>query len=742
MTSKRETGTLQAVLALCLVAGLGCSSPSDPTGVEPTETLDTWVSAERVQAQSASDRYVVTVGVEGNVDVAHFEWSLGPAVPSGGITPSVDDTAWSPVTDEVFEVTVPWSESSAARGSMARTLWVRAVGTNGVRDTTPATLTFASENIAPFVFVEFPRRSGASTCETMSRRMLFGWAVYDPDETPGLVEVRTLVLWNEDPAAACYTRQSYFAEDPISPTDPNWSDWTTFDPEGGLFDPGNSLEVEAPVAGASVLIAVQARDAGGATSTVYQWDENVRHFRSSFGLSPRLDVYSDVLGAQFGQIGVANSQEYVVPSDVPIAFRWSADASAYAGMIVGYRYGWTLVDPGDPLDPGWVESIPFAQESAPRIPGPGADNFVIQAVDDSGGISRVEFRIQVLEPLPLSEQRDVLLVLDDPTSSAFLRDSWIGYLDELVFDFDRTVDVADPALDPATVTPFELMRYRSVIWVVQRPAARSHLAESFAPQTILDYPYNPLEAYQRRMGNLLLVGPGVTGAMSADEVEFEYPIIFNTSFGPPFGFGIEDRLGALHRNRGTFQWPYTGWCLESRDLVRPPIGAISGEYGEFLRTVACDGLEVARVANVFVVRNPGASRLSDLLPTSRRTDLESNQGAISKDEEFYNVDVTDRIGVVFALRDCQLPMFVHESRLDAGLIDDPPTQCPEADMTTSVVTGAPIAIQSSRYAGDKPRPGTNDYLWGFDPTSFERDGVIEALRWVLLYDWNLATAKR
>ncbi len=37
-------------------------------------------------------------------------------------------------------------------------------------------------------------------------------------------------------------------------------------------------------------------------------------------------------------------------------FSWVGDASWYGGVIAGYRYGWDLVDPSDPNDPGWTTS--------------------------------------------------------------------------------------------------------------------------------------------------------------------------------------------------------------------------------------------------------------------------------------------------------------------------------------------------------------------------------------------------
>lgn len=86
-------------------------------------------------------------------------------------------------------------------------------------------------------------------------------------------------------------------------------------------------------------------------------------------------------------------------ADIPISFTWSGDASAYGGEVVGYRYGWDLVDPGDPNDPGWTSAgfVPDLQVSSPMTFSSGIHRLHIVSMDDAGSTTEAGFHLVIVE---------------------------------------------------------------------------------------------------------------------------------------------------------------------------------------------------------------------------------------------------------------------------------------------------------------------------------------------------------
>jgi hypothetical protein len=314
-------------------------------------------------------------------------------------------------------------------------------------------------------------------------------------------------------------------------------------------------------------------------------------------------------------------------------------------------------------------------------------------------------------------------------------------VDDLSFEFDPRSDVIDATVSPQEVTFSVLSVYRGIIWYTGS-GLQSYLRTRIAPVSPGSERVNWLEVYQESFGNLLLVGPYATNQVVESE-PWIYPLILNSSEFPPNGFGTVETWDGRIVNVGTRRWPYTGWCLETMDVVRPSLGHVYGEnVGSPERTLDCDGLYRARVSESFIYEHPSAIRLPDLEPTTVRAAwTNGNIRRRGTKEEFYGRDVAGRPVIVMP-RSCQVPMFVHTSRRDVGAIDDPSVECPPTETSRSVLDGATIGLQSSQYSDDKPRPGTYDYLWGFDLLEFQDDGVREALRWVMLDGWNLLVAKR
>ncbi len=74
---------------------------------------------------------------------------------------------------------------------------------------------------------------------------------------------------------------------------------------------------------------------------------------------------------------------HVLP-DQPIQFFWRAVDGVGLGNRPTFRYGWNVVDPDDPLDPGWM-GPPTAggksQQTSPRIVWAGSEDLIIERWD-------------------------------------------------------------------------------------------------------------------------------------------------------------------------------------------------------------------------------------------------------------------------------------------------------------------------------------------------------------------------
>ena len=205
----------------------------------------------------------------------------------------------------------------------------------------------------------------------------------------------------------------------------------------------------------------------------------------------------------------------------------------------------------------------------------------------------------------------------------------------------------------------------------------------------------------------------------------------------------------VRENRGLTRYPYTGWCLESVDRVRPAIGEVFGEHdreGLQLRLLDCDALYLASVAEEFKDAFPEAAfAVRDLEPRLER--ITRVPGHQMTAEEFYNFNATKRTVQLFT-RNCQTPMFRWISRRDydnysgnAPVVPNEDLVCLPINTTTAAMNTAPCGMASHVYSDSKRIPGASDFVWGFHPHSFELDDVKAAVLWILGDNWELDVSK-
>ncbi|MEN8006208.1 MAG: hypothetical protein ABFS42_04295 [Candidatus Krumholzibacteriota bacterium] len=83
-----------------------------------------------------------------------------------------------------------------------------------------------------------------------------------------------------------------------------------------------------------------------------------------------------------------------------IGFSWLGNADPYGGTIAGYRFGWDIMDPGDPNDPGWA-SADFGpwEFTAQKVFSDGLHSFTLVVKDTAGATTMASFIIDVQDPV-------------------------------------------------------------------------------------------------------------------------------------------------------------------------------------------------------------------------------------------------------------------------------------------------------------------------------------------------------
>ena len=282
-----------------------------------------------------------------------------------------------------------------------------------------------------------------------------------------------------------------------------------------------------------------------------------------------------------------------------------------------------------------------------------------------------------------------------------------------------------------------------MIWFLNGASNDTRFRNVLAPATSATIPYNWLEVYQSRVGNLLFVGPNAAFASverrSPGGAAWQLPLVFSTPESGTLGFGVWTTPEGERVTVGATRWPYAGWCLEAADYIRPSPGEIYGEnlgLENQMRTRACDGLARALVDPGFLAHYPSAQgTVTDLRPNDERGLLQRPEFRFER-EEFYNANVTVR-PVMLSPRPCQQVMFRLRARRDEGFVNNPTTSCYPVERALSPLDGLPVAVASTVYSDTKPLVGSEDFLWGFHPLAFQTDDVRRALWWVLAERWQI-----
>ncbi|RKZ13885.1 hypothetical protein DRQ53_12680, partial [bacterium] len=357
-----------------------------PTNNEPPHT-----EVRATAPRSAGATFMVDFffsGTDPDGQVEFFEWRV--------LESHSDDPLWT--RTEASDLTLSFPDGSNEPGFETpgpdRTFQVRAVDESGLVDPTPASVSFTPLTLVPEIVLSLGRPHPIS-CMQSSPAMTFQWTATDTDSKSGRPEfVRYILKKYGNPADPCLLRFEFEGGDfPILRDDPAWSDWIRYD--AGL-DSGRVVRyptLPASDLGTSYVFAVQARDIDGAVSRGFYWGQQVAHVRVTDTGSPLLTVNEPTLGVQVFQ-KLAGVKTYEINAGQNLEFSWIAEQN-YFSEIAGFRYGWDLLDPNDPDDPGWSVNWGDWANAPTRSLDTGAHNFVVQVRDRANVVTRATYILNV-----------------------------------------------------------------------------------------------------------------------------------------------------------------------------------------------------------------------------------------------------------------------------------------------------------------------------------------------------------
>ncbi|MEJ2720033.1 MAG: hypothetical protein P8181_02670 [bacterium] len=192
-----------------------------------------------------------------------------------------------------------------------------------------------------------------------------------------------------------------------NPDAPEWHSWCQYNApnDSGKF------WTTPPVDFGRYVFAVHGWDVDTTACQEFEFGRNAVRVRvSQRTTGPLLTVDSDILAIPLTTATI-NTPVMVVnlPAGTPAEFCWTADASAYCGVVIAYRYGWDIPNASNDAqwDVGWTPFDGSETCSPARIFYFGTHTFYVDVLDNSGLISRIPVKINYT-PEPVMLRLDLL----------------------------------------------------------------------------------------------------------------------------------------------------------------------------------------------------------------------------------------------------------------------------------------------------------------------------------------------
>lgn len=739
-------GLRRCTIGLCvLLLASGCAS-DEITGSDPSNRPpEVWLSIGPPEGSLVEfSVHLYWGGFDPDGNLSHFEYTItndedivfNPADTTG-------DWKSTDVTDSVFIFTaddipdssaIDFSHMKPYEFVKPHTFFIRAVDEQGARSA-PIYRSFTSKNLSPVISVTVPRPYG-TTSLPVPPVITFRWVGLDftgiEDETVDPDSVRSILVHTKPFGGSPETTLQYIRDHPQAP---EWTDWIAYNAPG---DSGRFWRPSAPLSYGTYVFVVQAKDGAGAISPVYDIDKNVRFIRVNDKFTgPVLLVSNKFMNSVSTTTTETRVTVLDMPAGIPISFKWRADAASYGGTVVGYRYGWDILDLSneDEWETTYTPFVGSTASSPARSFFFGTHTFYVEVQDDSGLRSRVPI---VLNIVPFTMEQPLLLIDDweeGPSRPSFLKTKGALPSDEEHDDFWEEVlsDVAGftPAAD---VRPYRgtlsslpisvLAQYQAVIWNTRSLPNINTLTLADEMLRFGSDELNLLSLFMQAGGKVLLCGEhAMTTAI--DKSKFppirwgrtrspSYPLIFKYELGG-------DQTGPYESpGVGETSFPYDDYCLNVIDI------AYGLEPGK--DRIYC------RVNRTYDALDDG---LRECLPID--TDYDFPKLTLRPEVGFPGrYYAPDKLGIETDLFN---PPYFSCSWAEL----DPRRPCFEPIYglgclnTSSKVYNAPVAVWSSRYADVPNAHGKKgrSVVLGFSPVFFSPDQFRQALGIILFDEWQL-----
>jgi len=435
-------------------------------------------------------------------------------------------------------------------------------------------------------------------------------------------------------------------------------------------------------------------------------------------------------------------------SSVPMQFTWTADTGPNTATVVGYRYGWDIIDPED--DNQWeIGFTPFDGDSA-SAPARAfytlTHTFHVEVRTESGACSRVEIDLNVI---PYAPTRNLLVVddfaadrtigagWDDPMGKGFIPNDaehdqfWLDMVDH-VEGFDPGVDVIE-VTGSARIPLSTLADYKNIIWsaysligiqtrpllskyLEHRPKASSSIATPSGVREI-----NSLGLFMEAGGHLLITGhqPMTTTLNHLTSISPRFPFMFL--------YDQEDQedIPDPAAPEGDESFPYRHLSLETMDFAIPTAQRIrTAQFG-------C-GIDEQRPITAASPLNDGMRGAIPLDPSfpalALRPEAADPGKAYAPDTRSYDAEVYNP---TYFFNRCQ-----YTDGPRAGFEPIYGLDCPN---TASVNYTQPVAFWTSAFADRAPATSVpaRSAVFGFAPVYFNPAQVKPAIETILFSEWQI-----
>lgn len=726
-----------------------------------------WLSS--APPEGTTEKYTIRMfwgGWDPDGEISYYEYKI---TNNEGNTFVSADTAgpWDPVygNDSTFTFTADLPADSTndsqtvAEFVRSHTFFIRAVDEEGMRSLEPVHRSFTARTLSPRVFVDIPRRNGLNPA-SVPPISTFRWTATDfvsdllspqaPDSVQyALVSTKefdedwedTINYLRKDPNVL--NEYGRTAED----SDAEWSDWIFYEApqDSGKF------WTTPPLDFGGYIYAMRAIDEAGAITPVLDEIQNVRRVRvSGRSTGPLFTVFNEFMGSVTTSTCKTPVTIIDLPASVPVAFKFSADASDYGGLVSGYRYGWDITDLND--ESQWeIDFTPFTGTTATsptRTFGFGTHVFTVEVVDNSGFCSRVQVKINYVQ---FTMNKNLLLVDDfkadknqgagwsDPIGRGVLpNDSEHDQFWELalsnVAGFSPSVDVVE-VTGSSTIPLTVVANYKSMIWSCY--GNRGQISDLPLLYQYIQYRKkdpgttgggggkqqpNLLALFMAAGGHLFLNGnhPVQNNISRQYAAGARYPFMFLYDQD-----GVQDGTPRVDDPPGNESFGYKELCLETVDYA---ISTVSTRRGQDL---ICS-VHTLRKGDGNFNRDDGMRRAIPIDPNFPEVGLRVECSSTGKaydpairafDAEVYNPQYFfQSCQYAVAARDCFEPIYAMEC----------------FDQNEPVYM-QPVAFWTSTFADRVPDGGVGarSVVFGFPPVMMTPDAIQPAIDYILFVEWQL-----